>query len=208
MPLKNNEPTMLEKLENAIRSRKIKRFTEESYRWFRQKTTNMSRSGSRKSILFDALETGMTRTRPTIGRMYTFLYDAVTKDKLPYWDAMPLIFMVDAAPKGFYGINLHYLPPKARAFLFDALISEVANKPNLNERTKIELSYQILKSAQRYKMFKPCFKRYLNKGVLSRLVLVEAKHWEAALFLPIADWQKGVAPSKIWKDSLESIEGK
>ena len=57
----------------------------------------------------------------SIGKMYMFYYDAKTKDKLPYWDRFPLIFVLDVRPDRFWGVNLHYLPPLYRAKLMNAL---------------------------------------------------------------------------------------
>ena len=44
------------------------------------------------------------------GNMYMFFYDAKLKDKLPYWDAFPLVLPFRKVPGGFFGLNLHYIP--------------------------------------------------------------------------------------------------
>lgn len=56
-----------------------------------------------------------------IGAMLVFFYNAKTKKKLPYWDRFPLVLMVGPAEGGFYGLNLHYIPPQHRAVLFDLM---------------------------------------------------------------------------------------
>ena len=72
--------------------------------------------------------------RPTVGQMYLFQYDAKFKDILPYWDMWPLIFPFDYAKNGFYGINLHYLPPNARIDLMLRLIKAQGGSGNMSEK--------------------------------------------------------------------------
>ena len=55
------------------------------------------------------------------GDMVMYTYNPKLKDVLPYYDAFPLTIVVGPAKDGFYGINLHYLPPKVRAIFLDKL---------------------------------------------------------------------------------------
>ena len=57
-----------------------------------------------------------------------YFYDPKTKDTLPYYDRFPLTIMVGPAPKGFYGLNLHYLPLDIRARFLDSLLDTINNK--------------------------------------------------------------------------------
>ena len=52
--------------------------------------------------------------KPLPGDMYLYLYDPKTKDALPYYDTAPLVIPFRSAKGGFYGMNLHYLPPMMR----------------------------------------------------------------------------------------------
>jgi hypothetical protein len=54
---------------------------------------------------------------------------------------------------GFLGINLHYISPLLRAKLMDALYSTINNK-NYNDTTSLQISYDILKSAAQFRLFK------------------------------------------------------
>ena len=128
-----------------------------------------------------------------------FFYDPKTKDKLPYYDKFPLAIVVDKAEGGFYGLNLHYLPPTLRAKFLDGLLDNLSDK-RYDDNTKIAVSYQYLKKASSMKYFKPCFKHYLTNHVRSRFAVVPAPEWEIATFLPTADWQKGSA-SAVYRDS-------
>src|SRR6056300_1170810 len=99
-------------LVRGVRAGQIPARTQDAREWFRNKARE-SRSNARypANIMDSSAKVGTVEP----GNMYHFFYDPKTKSDLPYYDKFPLIFMVDTAPKGFYGINLHYLPPKLRA---------------------------------------------------------------------------------------------
>lgn len=126
---------------------------------------------------------------PTVGEMFMFKYDAKYKDTLPYWDALPCIFVVDIGPDYFYGLNLHYLDIRNRAKLMDALY-EITNNTRYDNKTKLAISYKILKSAAKFKYFKPCFKKYLFSHKKSQFIRILSSEWDIALWLPTAQWQK------------------
>ena len=97
---------------------KIKAKSGEAIKWFKsivKKTQKaiVPAAAGRKEIMKERT-TGVVTGKPVIGQLYLFQYDAKWKDILPYWDMWPLIFPFDYAKNGFYGINLHYLPPNAR----------------------------------------------------------------------------------------------
>jgi len=193
--------TLLQKLEQRARRRELEKFSKKSYQWFKTTALGIGQQRARDELIKGQTERNMNLKRgPGIGFMYSFVYDAKHKDTLPYWDAFPLIIMVGPADGGFYGINLHYLPPKARALLFDKLL-DVASDTRYNNKTKLGISYKLLKSTARYSAFKPCFKHYLAERLASDLVKIGADEWEAALFLPTANF-KGASNSKVWSDSI------
>lgn len=174
--------------------------SDESMKWFRNQVKNM-RSINRQALLKDDAVTRVSR--PRMGDMYMFFYDPKTKDTLPYYDTFPLIIMVDRAPGGFYGLNLHYLPPNLRAKFFDALTDTMSNK-KYDDSTRIRARYNLLKSVRNMRYFKPCFKHYLTSHVDSRIAKVEPSEWEIALFLPVQRF-KGATATQVYKDSRSMI---
>jgi len=174
--------------------------TKESLKWFRGQLANMKQINRWKLLKDERLH---QVSRPRVGEMFMFWYDAKTKDKLPYYDQFPLILMVDRAPKGFYGLNLHYLPLTLRARLFDELRATV-NNTTYTENTRMALAYNLLKSTQKLKYFKPCFKRYLTSQVESGIVKVQPTEWEVALFMPTQKF-KGATATNVWNDSRRSV---
>ena len=144
-------------LAQGIRAGQIPARTQSARDWFRNKARDTSTTP--EAVVRG--ERARYKNRVSMGKMYLFNYDPKTKAELPYYDRYPLIFPVQGAPGGFYGINMHYLPYRLRAKLMDALYELSSNK-RYDENTKLRLSYEVLKGASKYKLFKPTFKRYLS----------------------------------------------
>ena len=173
--------------------------TKESRAWFQKKASNL-RSINREKLM-DEKELRSSR-KQIVGSMQMFMYDPKLKETLPYYDAFPLVIVVGPAEGGFYGLNLHYLPPILRAKFLDALMGIVGS--DVTDRTKFELSYELLQKSSKLRYFKPCFKHYLNEHVKSRFSEVPAPEWEIATFLPTADFRKANR-SKVYYDSRQMV---
>ena len=173
--------------------------TKESREWFRKKASNM-RSINREALMKE--EPLRQGNKSIIGSMQMFFYDPKTKDTLPYYDTFPLVVVVGPAEGGFYGLNLHYLPPILRAKMLDALM-EVATSKNTDD-AKFAITYKRLQSIAKLRYYKPCFKHYLNEHVKSRFAEVPAPEWEIATFLPTADFRKANS-QKVFNDSRQMI---
>lgn len=184
----------------GVRQGQIPARTQEAREWFRQKARE-SRSNARYPA--NIINDGDKRNDVKPGEMYHFFYDPKTKAEMPYYDRFPLIFMVDTAPKGFYGLNLHYLPPKLRAALMDNLYDVVSDK-RYDQKTKLRISYNMLKGASKYKYYKPTFKHYLSAQVQSKFVKIDAAEWDIALFLPTERFEKA-GKAKVFADSRKMI---
>jgi len=192
--------SFIEKLQEKYSNTGMVAKSKRSLAWFRrqvQDLTNVNRSRLLKDSALDI------RTKPMPGKMYMFRYDAKTKETLPFWDRFPLIFMVEPAKGGFYGLNLHYLPPTIRAVFFDKLM-QISNNKRYDHTTKLKLSYDILKGASRFNAFAPCFKRYLSKQLKSQPTFVPADLWEVVLFLPTEHFI-GASKQTVWKNSRSKI---
>lgn len=173
--------------------------------WFRNEALNTREINQEKMVSTSGpFEKMSSITQNSIGKMYFYKYDAKWKDKLPYWDQWPLIYPIEYYRDGsFLGINLHYLPPFLRAQLMDALYS-TANNQKFDKTTKLQISYQMLKSASRFKAFKPCIKKYLFSHVRSSFIVVNPGFWDYCLLLPMAQFQKA-GEDRVWQDSMEKI---
>lgn len=184
----------------GIKAGKVPAKTEDARKWYRDaasKVRNLS-----ENRLMSSNQDRLT-TLPKIGNMYLFEYDAKMKEELPYWDSMPLIFPVKMVKDGFYGINLHYLPPQTRAKLMDALY-ELKSNSRYDETTRLYMGYRLLNSAAKLRAFKPCLKHYLFPQVKSRFMYVHPTEWDVALFLPLARFNKA-SNQRVWRDSERAI---
>ena len=176
--------------------------TKEAQDWFRKKAQQMRRV-DRMDLLQDEQVKLVNRQNPLIGSMNMFFYDPKHKDTLPYYDRFPLVIIVGPAEKGFYGLNLHYLPNVLRAKMLDALL-DITNNKKYDESTRFQVSYKLLQSSSKMRYFKPCYKHYLTAHVKSRLARVAAPEWEIATFLPTANFEKSSA-TNVYKDSRKAI---
>ena len=188
-------------LTQGVRAGQIPARTADARNWFRDKAASTNVAPSTLIKRNRAKIVGRT----AVGSMYMFQYDPKLKQKLPYYDRFPLIFMIEDYSDGFLGINMHYLPPQLRARLMDALY-ETVNNQRYDESTKLRVSYNLLKSVAKYKMFKPTVKRYLTQQVRSRFILIDPVEWDIALFLPTQRFSKASA-DKVWSDSRKMIRG-
>ena len=175
--------------------------TQESREWFRRKAENLRRV-NRETLMNEEPVKKVAKFQP--GAMTMFFYDPKTKKQLPYYDKFPLAIVVDSAPGGFYGLNLHYLPPTLRAKFLDGLLGNLNNK-YYDERTNFAVSYSYLKKASKMRYFQPCFKHYLTSQVKSKFAIVEAPEWEIAAFLPTAQFEKA-SKNKVYADSRRMVK--
>lgn len=169
-------------------SREIAESAKSAIDWFKGKVTDIIKKVRNPNQVFSKDAT------PTIGQMYMFVYDAKHKDTLPFYDMYPLVFPIEFYGDGFLGINLHYLPPLARAALLNNL-KKLANNNKYDDSTKLAISYEVLKAhAMRFKGFENCIKRYLFSHVRSSFHQVSSSDWDKAVLLPLQRWH--VNPNK------------
>lgn len=134
-----------------------------------------------------------------LGKLVAFFYDAKTKDKLPYWDRFPLVVPIELYKDGFLGLNLHYLPPKYRAVLLDQILQITENHPSAKS---IRLTYGILQSLSRTKLYVPCVKRYLYTPYMkSSFYILPRETWVVSIFLPLERFQ-GANKRRVYNESI------
>jgi hypothetical protein len=191
----------------GIRSGQAPARTGEARKWYRDQAADVAKSAAKGDRL--VRETSSDRlkakSRFRIGSMYMFAYDPKHKETLPYYDRFPLVIPIGPAKGGFIGINFHYLPPRLRAKLFDALYDTATNE-RFDESTRLRVNYGILSNAAKFKEFKPCIKHYLTPHIRTRLIYVNPSEWDIALFLPSANFY-GANRSKVYAESRQKIRG-
>ena len=162
--------------------------------WLRSKIKDLK--PTRQALLNDKER---LKTNTIIGRMYFYYYDPKLKDGLPYYDRFPLVIPIERYQDGFLGLNLHYINPRQRIELLDAL-SDFATNSKYDETTRLRLSWAKLKTVGKAFKAKPCVKRYLFKHVDSRFLEITADEWDIAALLPFQNFQ-GATANKVYNDS-------
>tara|TARA_X000000950_G_scaffold288637_1_gene406446 strand:- start:683 stop:1273 length:591 start_codon:yes stop_codon:yes gene_type:complete len=187
-------------LTKGVRTGQVPARTQAARTWYRDAAREYRRVNDSKLMKGDA---DRLTARPLVGQMYMYYYDAKTKDTLPYFDRMPLVFPFKKVAGGFYGLNLHYLPLTLRARLMDALYDTASNS-RYDESTRLKINYKLLDNAAKYKGFKPCVKRYLTSQLRSRFMYIYPSEWDVALFLPTERFQ-GASKTQVWSDTRKNI---
>lgn len=150
----------------------------------------------------DAYRTRMT-SRPIIGRIYAYTYDAKYKDTLPYWDQFPLIvYLGSRSTKDggtiFHGLNLHYIAPKARQEFLEALLVNYSSTSTINSNTKLRINWNMVKSMKGSELM---IKAYIPKNVKGQMKEINPKDWPSIIFLPSQNFiSKGrpFSARKVW----------
>ena len=187
---------LLDKLKTAIRTSTAPAKARAAGDWFKEKVKQASASARMRAVTPNQLLKRQPEDDIMLGKMFFYKYDPKFAKKLPYWDMYPLVFPFERAKGGFYGINLHYLPPRERAVLMDQL-NKYASNERYDKTTRLELSYGILR---RFGRAVPRVKRYLGDHVKSSTVRIDADEWEIAIFLPVERFQKE-SKKTVWADS-------
>lgn len=197
-------------------SSKLNGGSKEAVDWFRNRLKDMIDSHEKKSTraqnyfpvgsgLEKSFMTKKLHTR-SVGRMMMYVYDAKWKNKLPYWDALPLVIVVDMTPDGFTGLNLHYVPPLLRKNILNILRTNLPEDAPKTDRVSnkemggIKMSYAALKEAASFPIMKPCFKRYLFSQVRSSFMFIDPKEWDNAVMLPTERFQKA-GKNRVFRES-------
>lgn len=185
---------------------KNRKYTNESLRWLAKQSRTI-KIGSSEFLMSQDKDRFRNKTQIHIGGMYVFTYDAKHKNKLPYYDRLPCIFLFNIPDsKHMLGINLHYLNYTMRLKLMEELY-KTQNNAKLNANKRLEISWQVLKTFSNFNLVKPCVKMYLFSQLKSKLIKVPYEEWPIVAMLPIQDFTKA-SSTQVWSDSRKMAMGK
>ena len=191
---------LFDNLEAKAKRAGVTHQTRDSQRWFRNATSRMGQISHAAILNNDRLK---KQSKALIGQMVFFCYAAKHRATLPYYDRFPLAVILGPANNGFLGLNFHYLPPIYRAKLLDSLM-RVASNREYDETTRLQVSYEIVKSLSKTNYYKPCVKHYLSNRVASQFAKVDVADYEMAVFLPTSSWW-GASEGTVYRDSRKRI---
>ena len=115
------------------------------------------------------------RYTPRVGTIVLFEYDAkATKDKLPFYDQLPVGVVLNRTSQHFYLANLHYVSPKKRLKTIDALL-----------KGKIDVPRKVIH-------------KYKSEDVKNRLYIEIAEtDWDSAIYMPIERFVSSIGSLEI-----------
>lgn len=170
--------------------------------WFEQQVLLLSKKRITPNQLMKSDASQLSATLMP-GHMYTFFYDAKTKETLPYFDMFPMVLPYRKTKDGFYGLNIHYLPYHVRIKLLDNLLQFKSND-KMDETTRIRYSWAMIEGVTRFKIAQPCIKQYLFDHVESAFLRIPANNWATAALMPVERFS-GAPKERVWRDSMRSI---
>lgn len=201
-----SEKTYMDKLREARAKQNFLPLSKDAFAWYRQYITKRGTTMNLRALLRSEKNRVTTELRP--GKMVIFGYDAKTKDTLPYFDAVPLDIVLSVYEKGWTALNLHYIPPAHRAYVLDKIIS-VKKLKNITPRTRISVTYNLLKNVAQIPEINFGIKRYLYSQTRSAFIGVPVVEWDSVIFLPLANWKSSTMASpsnrKVWSDYRKSL---
>ena len=199
------EESYLQSLKTAIATGDVAAKARQAATWFRSIVERakiaLARETVFQTVITEAAQAGGLTSKMWLGKMYFFVYNPKHKMTLPYYDMFPLVLPVERYSDGFLGINFHYLAPKERAHLLDE-IKIFVNDKTLSAKTRIMLTYDMLRGFAKFKRAKPCLKRYLVTYMKSQFIPVMPDEWAPALFLPVEQFRKRNKQA-VWSESKE-----
>ena len=207
--------SLLDRVSDAVRKGTVGAEVKRSARWFQDKikglkgTLRNQWSQTNAPKFYREAETKVNprvlKMRANLGDLYAYYYDPKHKHTmrksrkdgklypvLPFYDTFPLIMLIGFEQETFLGLNFHYLHPKLRAILLDRVTAKIGT--GIIKWNKIAKIRQVA----------PCVKRYRYDHIVRKVIPIEEKEQELAIFLPLERFKKA-SKSKVWADSQKRI---
>jgi hypothetical protein len=142
------------------------------------------------------------------GQMVFFKYTPMSESFISrntYYDQYPLVLITGVYRGGFEGVNLHFVDPVKRKFLFDSIMRGLPTlKANETWRTRLMVDYDRLDARRQFKYFRPCYRRYLWKGMKRRPVVVPFELWED-MVMGNTERMKNARPVTVYRETHKQI---
>jgi hypothetical protein len=181
--------------EEEVSKNDISFLTKKSLRWFFEHTKKHT-----SNVNWSHAKAQGREGRPIPGRFFVYQYDPKFKDKLPYYDTLPLVLITSVTAKGWYGINFHYMPPQARMVIMEAMLKTL-NNPTWSDDYKLRINWKkavaIASKVGKHAFLKHSIKQYLASHLKTPLIELYPENWEMCLFLPMSKFKKSTA-SRVW----------
>lgn len=181
------------KARETFKNKDIKTLTNQSLLWFEKEVKRNITAAN--STISKVEKFGVKNQKFQVGQLVLYKYDPKWKEELPYYDTMPLILVTKIVRNGWYGVNLHYCPPRIRTWIMSKLY-ENNSRRKIIERDRIAFSWQIAQQIAHAvgstKHLEHSIKRYLTSHVKSMPLQIDPAYWDMVVHLPLARFKKGM----------------
>jgi hypothetical protein len=142
------------------------------------------------------------------GQMVFFKYKPVSESFISrntYYDLYPMVLICDVTREGFEGVNLHYLSPKYRTFLFEQITKRSpVLKAGDEWRNRLLIDYSRLKAQRSMKFFRACYRRYVWDGMKRRPVVLPYQLWDQLVAAETSRFVRA-RPVTVYRDSYHKV---
>ena len=147
--------------------------------WYREQIRKVVPLNIAEGQLRSMVRKGDHSTRPTYGIMNLFFYMPKYEERLPYYDVFPLVIPIKRLPRGFLGLNFHYLSVPMRIKLMEKIL------PLTLEGRIIGWS-----RVAKWRLIRPCVKRYLFNHVETRYLKIADEDMPLVNMMPLQRFKK------------------
>lgn len=184
MSNEKKKPSSFDKFRFPWSKGTIKQLTRQSMSWFNSEVNRLRRIPFNKRHFIMSDSDAIVK-RLYIGKMYMFQYSPKHMETLPIWDEYPLVLPFTSTPTGFIGINFHYLPHKARAWLLERLMQVSGEDDN----KRMRVSWEILSHISKVDIIgSMATHQYLLDHIVSPIREVKKEDYATAIMLPLQKW--------------------
>lgn len=178
-----------------------------AYEWYLSNVKKLSRFTTKNALM------GTAKSAPNfqIGKLYQYGYLPFeeSRNEMKAYDIFPLMIPIgygrtkdgDREGKPFIrGLNLHYIGPRDRFFLFADLL-RISSISGTNENKRMQLSYELLQGlVTKNPNYIPCIHNYVMENVKTNIIQIPIDEWKIAVVMPNADFKK-MGEQSVWMES-------
>ena len=146
-------------------------------------------------------DTSKNLKRKLPGQVLLFRYKPSSRTRI--FDRYPLVLVTGIGDGGFYGINLHYIPPKDR-FKMILLMNSLMLNPKEKDPQRVRIKIMSVLNKKIFTKYSGIvFNKYNVSNINGKLKITTPEEWTQFAFLPMF---KGVSPSKLYSEILKETQ--
>lgn len=122
----------------------------------------------------------------------------------------PMVFFFNSARKNgkivLYGLNTHYLMPKQRQLLLEALL-KIRSSKRLTPNTRIKMTWDIIKAVVDSPIYEKAVHAYRADRFITPLSEIPATDWPVAVFLNLQKFVH-IRGEKVYRTDIRKLLGR